>query len=193
MKKPLLAAIILAASPLLVAPQAQATTGNSSDETTHAVGYGVGVGNLKSNQFRRDSETQTHIQLYYSYRVSEHWSVNVEYLKGESGGFFGSESLPSKSDSYDKLEYRAYALRLKGSLAISNRWRFYGKLGGHAYKTEFIDRINPNYDDSGFNINAALGFEFRAFSGFGIGFEGGHIKMGDAKANTQGIYLSYAF
>ncbi|MCJ8270787.1 MAG: porin family protein [Psychrosphaera sp.] len=188
MKKSLLAAFILAICPLCQAAD------NSSEGKTHTLGYGAGWGSIKSDTFYRDSEDHDHDLYYYNYRLNENWSVNVERIQGDSdGGFLDINLFPLGLDDYDRVNYKAYAVSLKGAVNMSNRWSFYGKLGGHLYKTEFTDRVNTNYDDDGFDINAALGFEFRAYNGFGIGFEVGHIKMGDTQANTQGIYLSYAF
>jgi hypothetical protein len=192
MNKTLLAAIMLAASPLLISPQALAADNNSSQGKTHTVGYGAGWGSIKSEQFSRDSEDHSHDLFYYNYRLNNHWSINAEYIQGDSNGGFLDIDLFG-SDTYHRVNYKAYAVSLKGALNMSNRWSFYGKLGGHSYKTEFTDDTNPNFNDDGFDINAALGFEFRAYNGFGVGFEVGHIKMGDTEANTQGIYLSYAF
>jgi hypothetical protein len=116
------------------------------------------------------------------------------HIKGDSnGGFLDIDLFPTGIDNYARLNYTAYAVSLKGSLAMSNRWFFYGKWGAHAYKAKFTDSVNPNYSDEGFDFNGTLGIEFRTYSGFGFGFEVGHIKLGDSEANTHGIHLSYAF
>ncbi|NQZ08252.1 MAG: porin family protein [Algicola sp.] len=188
MKKSLLAALILAICPLSQAAD------NSSEGKTHTLGYGAGWGSIKSDTFYRNSEEHDHSLYYYNYRLNESWSVNVEHIQGDSnGGFLDINLFPGGADDFDRVNYKAYAVSLKGAVNLSNRWSLYGKLGGHAYKTEFTDSVNTNYDDDGFDINGALGFEFRAYNGFGIGFEAGRIKLGDTQANTLGINLSYAF
>ncbi|MCJ8269286.1 MAG: porin family protein [Psychrosphaera sp.] len=184
MKKSLMALLVLALSPMAHCEE------NSSTDKTHTLGFGFGWTNMRSDLVAETSDIQGYGSYFYSYQFTPVWAINFDHTTADTKNIgFGDSDVAI----YRQAKYNANIISAKGRVALSPRWQFYGKLGANQYQMDYTGQQQPAHHQSGLGIALAAGVEFRAYNGFGFGFQIQHLDMGDTRVTANGMYFSYLF
>ena len=179
---------ILAA--LTLTPSTLANEGYSTEGKNHIIGLKTSIGAMDINQRHEESDLQFSVSPYYHYQLDQNWSFTLSYINGEA-----DDSLEIFDDILveDHFEYSAVAAGAKAHMPLSNRWSLYGHLALHHYESEqYIEHFDDRRQD-GVSYFGAVGAEFRAYNGFGVGFEYHVLDMDEISVKAVGISVSYMF
>lgn len=186
MKKFILPLLAIAISPSTFAKQ-PSTTENSHELF---IGGGLLATNMSSENFDRNANISDQNAYGYRYQYDQTWSFDIARYNGETTSAF---LLGLDDWVYPKLDFDGYMLSARAGYNISNRWRVYAQAGAGTYDLNIYKSRNDvtNYDGAAWR--AAAGFQFRAYSGFGIAFEMQHMNMGDFRINGPALNFSWMF
>ena len=165
-----------------------AADGISSDGKSHTLSINWGFGSVNTDISSEIDVDGDAIGGYvYGYKYDSTWTVNVGKLSG------GSFCIITCFGDVRNLNYDSYILNIKGSMPLSNRWSFYGTLGANSYEVVFSGNSRIDRTDSGVGVLLATGFDFRAYNGFGLGFEAIYLDMGHTSGESFTLNFSYMF
>jgi hypothetical protein len=171
----------------------QCTSLQANESKHHTIGVNLGFGEITNGFDKNEDGFEFTDGVFYEYQFNNVWAVYTAYLSGSDIGCFicgtGNDDLFTRP----KLNYDSYLSGIKGSLQLSQRWALFGKLGVNYYKTEFADNKQSNDSQTGIGVFAATGFDFRAYNGFGLGFESKWLDMGELKSVNYTLNFSYRF
>lgn len=186
MKKIFLAPLLLA---IMQSCLAEDTFSNSGKHYIFGVNFGVGEINTDLPSEEDNSEFTGGI--FYGYQYNSKWTINAGFAAGSS-----IDCIIACLDDlslYRSAEYNSYILNIKRSLPLSRRWSVFGKLGANYYNSKFYGAHIDKITDRGVGALLATGFDFRAFNGFGVGFEAKWLDMGDINATNYTVNFSHMF
>ena len=161
---------------------------------TIGIGFELGGSDISSNE-RFESIDADVGQTYavYNYNFNKNLSLQANYIDGSSEDF---ELLFSDLIHDNKVDYKTFAIGLKGALPISSKTNVYAVIGSHRYD---YDVINERTDetlasDNGFSLMGELGIEAKLNNGIGASISYRYLKLGsDLQFKTVGFGLSYSF
>ena len=162
----------------------------SSNSKQHILSANLGIGSTETDLFTESGDLSTW-SILYGYKYDSTWTINTELIFADDLECF--ISCMSDVLNIRHIDYNALILNVQGSLPLSERWSMFGKLGFNYYRSDFYGGNKPRINNNGLGSFAAAGFNFRAFNGFGLGFEGKKLSMGDIDSTIYSLNFSYMF
>ncbi|WP_157826746.1 outer membrane beta-barrel protein [Colwellia sp. 12G3] len=159
----------------------------SSNGKNHTLGINLGLDSVDTDISSESDDGGIITGFTYGYKFDSTWTVNTGKVFG------GSFCIVTCFGDVRVLDYDSYILNIKGSLPLSNRWSVFGKLGVNYYNVMFSGGNRVNVIDTGVGTLLATGFDFRAYNGFGLGFEMTLLDMGNILAKNVTLNFSYMF
>lgn len=179
------------------------TASYADTQPTHSFGVQLGGGEIEYK--RQEAEAFGTSYLFYNYRFSPFYSLEVGLLGGgdadwdcrETSGEFECFSDEDKGDLFelnaDSVDLGALVVAIKTDLSLSKRNKLYGKVGLSYYNYEIELHSQTIADEDGVGYILEGGWEYRWDMGIGmnVGFQ--YHKMDDLESNTLNIGISYGF
>lgn len=162
----------------------------SSKGKSHTLEIQLGLGSVDTETASEKDDKESVSGFIYGYKYNSNLTINMGVVSGET---YCIITCPQDWSSIRTLEYDSYILNAKGSLLLSNRWSVFGKLGANYYNLEFSGENRASATDTGVGALLATGFDFRAYNGFGLGFEIAYLDMGNISAENYTLNFSYMF
>ncbi len=159
----------------------------SSTGKNHTLGVNLGFGSFDTDISSENDVSGSFGGYIYGYKYDSTWTINTGIVSG------GSFCIITCFGDARVLNYDSYILNIKGSLPLSNRWSAFGKLGVNYYDVVFSGGDRVNITDTGVGALLATGVDFRAYNGFGLGFEMTLLDMDNHLAKNVTLNFSYMF
>ncbi|NQZ20863.1 MAG: porin family protein [Colwellia sp.] len=166
-----------------------------ADESIHKIGLEYSYSEISNGSDKKTSELNdlitSHYAYSYQYKVSEHFSMGLGYVKGDSSNADGI-LIDIFTDS--KIDYSALLISAAVNYPLSKRNSLYVKVNVLQYDYDIVDDNAVIYSQDGNDFSFSLGWMFEFHNGFSIkaGYEtlnlGEHITI---KGFNTGI--SYRF
>ena len=160
----------------------------SSNEKNHIFGIALGLGSINPEKSEEEIDTESVVRLTYGYQYNPNWTISTGVIFGD-----GTELCIVTCPALRTLNYNSYLLNIKGSHPLNNRWSVFGKLGVNYYDVDILGANKANVTDSGIGPLISTGFDFRAYNGFGLGFELTLQDMGIITSTGVTVNFSYMF
>lgn len=181
------------------------TTAIAAQEKLHTTGVQFGGGGLEYKKQDTDGEGVVTSYLYYNYKFLPNYTLEVGLLSGSDLDWdcdktdgewecFSDNDRKNNIDlDADKLSLDALVVAIKTDLALSKRNSLYAKLGASFYDYQLSLNNTKEVDESGVGLMLEGGWEYRWDMGIGMNVGLQYQKMGDLKANTLNVGVSYSF
>ncbi len=183
--------LLLAASFLLLSISGFAQP-ETHDIQTHGLFLGFGNENV-SNKNAQRSLSGTVVNYQYQYIFNKNSSIKIGYIKGNSDDF-GCYFFCIPDDPDDRSRFNSKQIKYQHTFPVSNRHAFYANIG-----IDFFEDINYTGDGAFTDINKGtghslgVGWQFRAYNGFGVGYEYANLWLDDTKVASTSIHFSWLF
>ncbi|PKH58453.1 porin family protein [Shewanella sp. Choline-02u-19] len=168
-------------------------------EGEHIIGGSVGYGGNEIDGFEKDTSTSGDnvvYDIYYRYMWHDNFGIEAGYFAGSSGL---ASAFGSIFGQINDIEYSGFRTTLYGKYMLSERNSLYAKLGGSANKLSYEwgsswsnDELQHS-NENDIDLYAAVGWEVRFHSGFGMNIEYQYIPVQALTAQNVNFGISYQF
>ncbi len=170
-----------------------ASGATSTTHFTHAIGGGFGDENAKYDN-AGESHDGSIGTLTYQYLVNSSSSFKFSYIKGNSDDFNCFFFCNPNNYTDQRNRFNDKQIKYQHSFPVSNRHSFFINGGIDLYEnTLYTGDGSFTHTDKGTGYNVGAGWQFRAYSGFGVGVEYSYLDFDNMDVNTTTVNFSWAF
>ncbi|NQZ90245.1 MAG: porin family protein [Colwellia sp.] len=140
-----------------------------ASETPHKVGLEYSYSDIDNSSAEETSDLNdlftSHYSYSYEYKIAEHISIGLGYLKGDSSKADGI-ILDLLTDS--KIDYSAFMISAVINFPLSTRNSLYLKVNALQYDYDIIDDNEVMYNEDGSDLGFSFGWMYEFDNGIGM-------------------------